>query len=254
MFTTCPILKTIGCVATVLMFAVAAPGISHAQQFAPQYQRVQATLQAAAIQASQVEQPRTEGTANVGLPPRKTGVPRIGVLLPKVQIAQSTAQSADLSEALRKVIVSSLAGPVVEIIPIISRAEIQVEAEVREKQCDFVLRTSLVGNHPKSSWKRGLPGAASMASMIPMVGLAGRSVAGAVAAEAAYGALELSAFTESTHAKDELKLDYVLLAASDMSTVTRQTSAAVAKEDGEDVLSPLIDKAAADILTHVTHR
>jgi hypothetical protein len=86
-----------------------------------------------------------------------------------------------------------------------------------------------------------------------MVGLAGRSVAGVIAAEAAtYGAVGLSVFAESTHAKDELKLEYALLSPSDMSAVARQTNAAVAKSDGEDIMSPLIDKAAANILAQVT--
>jgi hypothetical protein len=258
MFATSPTFNTFGRRAAVLVFAAAMPGMTCAQESPTQHQRLEESLQAAPVPASQAQQqPRAEGSANAALPAKKAGVPRIGVLLPKVQIAQNgrEAASTDLAEALRKALVASMAGPVVEIVPITSRAEIQVEAEAKEKQCDFLLQTSLVGNHPKSSWKRGLPAATSMASMIPMVGLAGRSVAGAVAAEAAaYGAVGLSVFAESTHAKDELKLEYALLSPSDMSTVARQTNAAVAKSDGENIMSPLVDKAAANILAQVTKR
>ena len=79
-------------------------------------------------------------TAVVG--EKKAGVVRIGIVMPKSQLGQST-QGPAAGEPLRGMLAQYLAGSSVEIISIAALLPEQIEAESKVKQCDYLVYRSI---------------------------------------------------------------------------------------------------------------
>jgi len=175
---------------------------------------------------------------------KKSGVVRIGVVAPKAALG-SGANAFDVSQSLQNALVRYLSGPSAEITPIMAMLPQQIEAEVKDKNCDFVLYTGLT----QKQGKMGLfKAAASMASMVPMVGMAA-GAAGAMAGMAGGSALGgIANATNGLKAKSDIAFDYKLTATGTNATIIAETLNAKVKTDGEDVVSPLIERAATTIL------
>ena len=90
--------------------------------------------------------------------------------------------------------------------------------------------------------------AGSAAGHIP-----GGSTAGSAAARSATiaGVYTAATIAGNVKAKDELTLDYRLDRADSPNTVLADTGKVKAKSDGEDILTPQVDKAAQAILAAV---
>ena len=90
--------------------------------------------------------------------------------------------------------------------------------------------------------------AGSAAGHIP-----GGSTAGSAAARSATiaGVYTAATIAGNIKAKDELSLDYRLDRADSPNTLLSETAKAKAKSDGEDILTPQVDKAAQAILAAV---
>jgi hypothetical protein len=185
------------------------------------------------------------------LPPKKPGIMRIGVVQPK-QVAQGTSP-VNVSETLRATIIQYLSGPTVEVTPITAMLPSQIDAELKQKECDYVLYSSLSQKMNSGGFgmlKKAMP----VASMIPMVGALG-GMAGAVAASAGGVAMTGAAGIASTvKAKSEVTFDYKLVTAGRETAVLANSTKAKAKEDGEDIITPLIEQAASAILGEVTKK
>ena len=104
------------------------------------------------------------------LGPKKPGVPRIGVLDPKAQMGQGSSV-LDVGAPVRQAILAYLEGPVVDVVPIISRVEIQVAAEARQKECDYLLQTTVTKGHAGGGWRKTLGSVAPFTAVIPVVGM-----------------------------------------------------------------------------------
>ena len=113
----------------------------------------------------------------VAVGPKKPGVVRIGVMQPKAQMGGG----ANVAEPLRSIIVQYLSGPMVEIAPITAMLGQQIQMEARQKECDYVLSSSISQKAGGGLLRKAMP----MASMIPMVGLAGGLAGGTGGAIAA---------------------------------------------------------------------
>jgi len=178
-------------------------------------------------------------------PEKKPGVIRIGLALPKVQVtAGDTAQSA---EAVRSSFASRLNTPSVEVVMLNAASA----SEARQKQCDYMLSVSMTVKKGGggSMFGRTIGNiAGSAAGHIP-----GGSTAGSAAARSATvaGVYTAATIADNVKAKDELTLDYRLDRADSPNTVLAETGKAKAKSDGEDILSPQVDKAAQAILAAV---
>ena len=176
---------------------------------------------------------------------KKPGVIRIGLVLPKVTVtAGDAAQSA---EAVRNSFASRLNAPGVEVVMLNAASA----REARQKQCDYMLSVSMVVKKGGggSMFGRTIGNiAGSAAGHIP-----GGSTAGSAAARSATiaGVYTAATIAGNIKAKDELSLDYRLDRADSPNTLLSETAKAKAKSDGEDILTPQVDKAAQAILAAV---
>jgi len=183
---------------------------------------------------------------------KKPGVVRIGIAMPKAQLGQG-AQGPSAGEPLRVMLVQYLAGPSVETVSIAALLPDQIEAEAKAKQCDFLVYSSL--SQKKQAGGMGfLKNASSMANMIPMVGLT-NSVSGAIAASTATAAASQAATLSSgVKAKSDIVLEYHMNAAGNTAPVLNTTLDAKATADGEDVITPLVEKEATAIMAEVSKK
>jgi hypothetical protein len=184
-------------------------------------------------------------TTTTAIAEKKPGVIRIGLALPKVQVtAGDVAQSA---EAVRQSFASRLNTPGVEVVMLDNASA----SEARQKQCDYMLSVSM-------TVKKGGGGSMFGRSIGNIAGAAaghipGGSTAGSAAARSATiaGVYTASTIADNVKAKDELTLDYRVDRADSPNTLLADTSKAKAKSDGEDILTPQVDKAAQAILAAV---
>jgi hypothetical protein len=183
---------------------------------------------------------------------KKAGVVRIGVAMPKAQIGQG-AQGPSAGEPLRVMLVQYLSGPSVETVSIAALLPDQIEAEAKARQCDFVVYSSL--SQKKQAGGMGfLKNASSMANMIPMVGMT-NSVSGAIAASTATAAASQAAnLSSGIKAKSDVVLEYHMNAVGNTSPVLNTTLDAKATADGEDVITPLVEKEATAIMAEVSKK
>jgi hypothetical protein len=169
--------------------------------------------------------PGTESqTVEAPLPDNAMPV-RIGVVLPKTNFFEEGVNSAQLAASIRKIIGSRLDGSGVEIISLDGRLPQAIAAEAREKSCFYILQTTVLR-------KRG---GAKLNSLAPVASLnSGKTQT------YFYTAADLAS---TTKAKDEFTFEYSLISTDDAAAVKAKDSFKIrAKADGEDVLSPIIEK------------
>lgn len=169
-------------------------------------------------------------------------------------LAPATAQmasgsSTDGATAVREMFASYLAGPSLAVQPLNARLTSQAREEARQASCSYVLFTSvkLERTQGGGGFLGKMLGNAVQSSAWELRGAA-RSTAGRVAATAAASAAADAArnFASNVKTRDELTLDY-RLETIDGGVVVKNTSKAKASSDGEDLLTPLVEKSAEAI-------
>ncbi|MBK7250211.1 MAG: hypothetical protein IPI06_04855 [Gammaproteobacteria bacterium] len=196
---------------------------------------------------------------------------RIGIVMPKAQLGQG-AGGADVAEPVRQTLIAYLSGPATELVPLQARIPIQANTEAQQAGCQYVLYTSVT--HKKGGGGAGfgrLMGAvAPMAGMVPGLGGLGGSAGAMVASQAAAVAASAAAQAQAQQAQeqamaaltnasqsqirkgDQITLEYKLQKPSEAKAAMEKTGKAKATQDGEDLLSPLIEAAATEVLTAAT--
>ena len=183
---------------------------------------------------------------------KKPGIVRIGITMPKAQIGQS-AQGPSAGEPLRVMLTQYLAGPSVETIAIVALLPDQMEAEAKSKQCDFLVYSNLTQKKPTGGMGF-LKNASSLSNMIPMVGMV-NSVNGAMAASsAAATASQAATLSSGIKARTDIVLEYHMNAVDNPTPVLNTTLDAKATTDGEDVITPLVEKEATAIMAEVSKK
>jgi len=197
-------------------------------------------------------------------PPPKT---KICLVLPKAQLGQGTS-GADVAEPVRATLTAYLGGPATELIPLTARIPIQIDAEAQVTGCEYVLYSS-VTQKKGGGLSKMFAAAAPIATMAGgMAGMGGNyaSMMGAqVVAQAASSAAQQTAQQEAMEALggaaksnikkgDQITLEFRLLKAGVAEPVAVQSSVAKAKETGEDLVSPLIEQAATQVLTAISQQ
>lgn len=194
-------------------------------------------------------------------PPAKT---KICLVLPKAQLGQGTS-GADVAEPVRATLTAYLGGPATELIPLTARIPIQIDAEAQEIGCEYVLYSS-VTQKKGGGFGKMLSAAAPLAGMAGMGGMGGNygaMMAGQAVAQVATTAAAQSAQQEAMEALggaarsnikkgDQITLEYKLVKPGDAQAVVAQSGVAKAKENGEDLVSPLIEQAATAVLTAIS--
>jgi hypothetical protein len=142
-------------------------------------------------------------------------------------------------------LIKDLSGPAYEAVPISAVVDAQVEAEAKQAECDYVLYTNVAQKANSSGFAR-LKKAMPYASMIPMAGGLASIATNAAGVAAMSSAAGLS---DAIKAKSEISLDYKLVKPGSDTAVVANSLKAKAKQDGEDIISPLFEQAATAVLT-----
>jgi hypothetical protein len=187
----------------------------------------------------------------------------IGLVTPRAQLGQG-AGGTDVAEPVRHTLAGYLQGPAVEIVPLESRIPAQIDAEAQQKNCAYILYSSV---EQKSGGAAGLfRKLAPFASALPMLGGMGHVGGGAMAGAAsavAQSAMTASAVASQQEAMermtgaqrstvksgDIITLEYRLMAPRSAEPLRADKLTAKAKSDGEDVLSPLIEQVAGAVVS-----
>lgn len=190
---------------------------------------------------------------------------RICLVLPKAQLGQGSS-GADVAEPVRQTLLAYLTGPATELIPLSARIPIQVDAEAQQTGCEYVLYTS-VTQKKGGGFGKLLAAAAPLASVLPGIGgmggnygamMAAQGMASAAASAATQSAQEeaMAALNGATQANikkgDQVTLEYKLMKPGLAAPFATKSAAVKAEENGEDLLSPLIEQTATEVLTAVS--
>lgn len=168
-----------------------------------------------------------------------------------VEVAGGATNSA--IDAARESFASFLTGPSLRAEPLKSRLPSQVKEEARQAGCPYVLLTTIKHVQKRSGGgllKRMAAGAAQQGAW--EAGVASGSTAGRIAGQAAYGAVGQAAYDYAVtiRNKDELTLGYRLETA-DGKVLVEKREKRKAQQDGEDLLTPLVESAAEAIAAAV---
>jgi len=213
------------------------------------------------------------GSAPIAAPqalgPKAPGKIRIGVAPPDAQVGQGSSAQADYSTPIRNAMILLMNGPAVEIAALDSRVPMQLQAEAAQKQCDYILMSSVAVKHPQSGgFGKFMKMGGTMAQMTPMGAMA-HGMGGAMAASAASAAAsaaaqaaqqqamnqvmsQLSGFNGQIKQKDDVTVQYQLTQTGQGAPLLQNALQGKAKSDGEDVLTPLLQQTANTVLTQVS--
>lgn len=172
----------------------------------------------------------------------------IAIVLPSVQGVEGSA--TETASAVRDLFVSFLSGPSIRPLSLDARLPSQAVLEARQKDCGQVLIVSVSRKRSGGSKVAGVFGKAAETAAwhVPY----GAGVGGAVASGVAIaGGQAISNLASDTRQKDELELDYRVGAPESVVDVKPQSVKAKAKVDGEDLLTPLVERAAQEIASIV---
>jgi hypothetical protein len=172
------------------------------------------------------------------IPPKAPGVVRIGLVKPKVQMGSGDA--AQSAEAVRGILADYLSGPTIEVALLNARLPSQFAEEARQADCDFTLTSALVH-------RRAGEGGSVLGKALGNFAGHGGYIPGSDAVKTVIvsGVMKTAAdFASSIKAKDEMRLEFQLDSPGASKPLLKQSAKARAAADGEDLLTPLVEKAA----------
>jgi hypothetical protein len=183
--------------------------------------------------------------ASSAAPPSASGI-CIAMALPTVKGAEDATQMAT---AVRELFVSYLQGPSINVVPLDAKLAVQATEEAKQKSCNQMLVASVTRKRGGGGGLgRALAQAGSTAAWYTPVGSVGTAAArGAVIA----GAQAAAEIASSTKAKDELRLEYRLVATDGKVILKTKEEKAKASADGEDLMTPLVQTVSETIATAV---
>lgn len=188
--------------------------------------------------------PSSPSAAQGASGPKRPGVVRIGVVMPRAQMTQG-ASGVDVATAVRNTLAQHLSSQSVEVASLEAHEPQQAEAEARQKECDYLLYTGVV---QKKGGGGGFGGFLKKAAPVVAGGYGGGEGGGAAANVPPNGVHTAADVSTAVKAKDEITLDFRLMPAAGGSTPKlADTLKAKARYDGEDVLTPLIQRLAAAV-------
>lgn len=188
------------------------------------------TIFTASAALAQAEQPTTpnnpESQAEAPLPENSMAI-RIGIALPKANFFDDGVGSAEMAASIREIIGKRFEGSGIEVVALDARLPQAIAAEAKEKSCFYVLQTTVLRKR-------------SGAKLNSLTSPSSLKSAGVL-----YTAADLAS---TTKAKDEFTFEYSLISTDDDAVKAKNSFKTKAKTDGEDVLSPFIEKMMQTIL------
>ncbi len=178
---------------------------------------------------------KKEGTIRIGLAGVKTGAVGEGI------------NAQDLAGAVQNTLGEYLKGSKVELVPLDAKLASALDGEAKEKDCDFVLLTTVAYKKGGSGFGMFKSVAPMFSNIVPVASTAG-AIAGTVASTAVITA---ATATANVKAKDEMSLEFNLRQPSGNAPPVSKQLKMKAKSAGEDILSPMIEQAAQTIIDTV---
>jgi hypothetical protein len=173
--------------------------------------------------------------------------PCVAIVMPSVEgVEDSTA----VASSVRNLLQSYLTGPSLRSIVLDAKLVSQANQEAIQKQCTKVLTVSLTrkaGGNGKSKVAAAAQAAGTAAGYIPGSGIGEIAVAGAAAGAEAIGSL-----ASTTRAKDEMRIEYQVTSVDGGQILPPKTDSRKAQSNGEDIVTPLVERAANAIAVVVT--
>ena len=191
--------------------------------------------------------PSSPSKATEVLPAKKPGMIRIGVVAVKVDKVTEGMNAANLATAVQTTLTEKLKAPNVEAVPIQATVLSQIEAEARQKECDYLVYTAI-------SLKKGGGGFGSVF---------GSTAAQVAAATVPYGGSTTAAIATNTaasvvvadiKAKDELTVDVRLEKPGAGYPAFSKPFKGKAKSAGEDIVTPPTTQAAQALIEAATKK
>lgn len=173
---------------------------------------------------------------------KKEGIIRIGMVSVKTGSVGDGISASDLALAIQNTLGEFLKGTKIELIHLEARLASAIDAEAAQKECDFILHTTV--SHKKGGGGFGMFGSA-VAQSIGRVGIGqtGSRVGNAVGQVAAQTIVAAGAMSANVKSKDEITLDIKLQQAGGTAVISKQFKAK-AKSDGEDIITTVVEQAA----------
>lgn len=174
----------------------------------------------------------------------------LAIVLPEVEgIARD---AIEVGTAVQQLFKSFLAGPGHEVVLVESRLLAQALDEARQKQCDRMLVAKLAGKRRGGGLGAMFGHVASGAAwFVPGGASVGSAIARGVAIGGAQAVIDMAA---STRAKDEIRLDYRIVAPDGTVRFGPKTERGKAAVDGEDLLTPAVRKASEAIVAPANNK
>ena len=187
----------------------------------------------------------------------QTATPTVCLVLPKAQLGQGNNATVDVSEPVRTTLGQYMAGPGIQLVRLDARIPIQINAEAVEKRCSYILQTSVVQKKKGTSMFKKL---APLAGALPMLGGMGGNMNGMIATQVAssaitagaqqdYAAAMAGAQETNVKAGDTVTVEYTLARLGASEPPKPVALQAKAKQDGEDVIGPMLEQIATAVLT-----
>ena len=204
-------------------------------------------------------------TMSLGVAPAHAeGTPAtVCIALPQAQLGQGNNSPTDVSEPVRTALGTFMAGPAVQLVRLEARIPVQIDAEAAQKGCAYVLRSSLSQKKGGGSFLKKM---APLAGALPMLGgvsgsmgsmMAAQAVSSA-ASQAAAQSMQEEAMAAMTGAQqsnvksgDTITVEYALTAVGNATPLEQGKLQQKAKQDGEDLISPLLEQVATAVVTKV---
>ena len=164
---------------------------------------------------------------------------------------EASNNAAAAVDAVRESFAAFLTGPSLKNEPLQARLESQAREEAKQAGCPFILFTTLKLVSKRSGGSLlGQVAAGAVRQGAWEAGVRSGSAAGQIAGSAAYGGLSQAAwnYAVTIRNKDELTLSWRLENAEGTVLIEERDKRS-AKSDGEDLLTPLVQKAAEQIVT-----
>lgn len=175
--------------------------------------------------------------------------PKTAICLAPTTAQMASGNTADGATAVRESLASYLTGPTLAVAPLTAKLSSQAREEAKQSSCKYIVFTSMKLERNKSGggFLGKMLGGAVESSAWELRGAA-RSTAGRVVANAAASAAAEAArgLASNVKTKDELTLDW-RLETLDGGVVAKNSSKAKASSDGQDLLTPMVERAAEAI-------
>jgi uncharacterized protein YcfJ len=184
--------------------------------------------------------------------PPTTAQTCIAIVLPSVKGVDGDATA--FGNSLRELFMSYLTGPTLKAIALDARLASQAVEEARQKECGHLLLTAVTRKRDEGSRFGKAMGQAAGAAAWHAVPYGGGAAGAAARGAAVAGAYAVSNMAQTTKAKDEVTLEYRVGTADTAVAATPKSEKAKARSDGEDLLTPLVEKVAESIAATVSRK